>query len=44
MSVLESVRGQTARILVINPNSSGAMSIGMKHVIDSLDLHYVSLQ
>ncbi|KXJ87775.1 hypothetical protein Micbo1qcDRAFT_21689 [Microdochium bolleyi] len=38
MSVLEHVRGQSTRILVINPNSSRAMSKGTKHVIDSLDL------
>ncbi|KAI1088744.1 Asp/Glu/hydantoin racemase [Rostrohypoxylon terebratum] len=36
----EIVRGKTTRILVLNPNSSKAMTEGMKNVIDSMDLPY----
>lgn len=37
----ELVRGKTTRILVLNPNSSKAMTEGLKNVIDSMDLPYV---
>ncbi|KAI0891148.1 Asp/Glu/hydantoin racemase [Annulohypoxylon nitens] len=36
----ELVRGKTTRILVLNPNSSKAMTGGLKNVIDSMDLPY----
>ncbi|KAI0836568.1 Asp/Glu/hydantoin racemase [Hypoxylon sp. FL0890] len=37
---IERVRGNTTKILVLNPNSSKAMTGGMKTVIDSIDLPY----
>ena len=37
----ELVRGRTTKILVLNPNSSKAMTDGLKPVIDSIDLSYV---
>ncbi|KAI1140035.1 Asp/Glu/hydantoin racemase [Hypoxylon sp. FL0543] len=37
---IERVRGNTTKILVLNPNSSKAMTDGMKTVIDSIDLPY----
>ncbi|KAI1767136.1 Asp/Glu/hydantoin racemase [Hypoxylon sp. FL1150] len=36
----ERARGRPTKILVLNPNSSQAMSDGMKTVIDSVDLPY----
>ncbi|KAI5856191.1 Asp/Glu/hydantoin racemase [Durotheca rogersii] len=36
----ERVRGRATRILVINPNSSQAMTNGIKKVIDEVDLPY----
>ncbi|KAI1211495.1 Asp/Glu/hydantoin racemase [Annulohypoxylon truncatum] len=36
----ELVRGKTTKILVLNPNSSKAMTDGLKGVIDSIDLSY----
>ncbi|KAI0383411.1 Asp/Glu/hydantoin racemase [Hypomontagnella monticulosa] len=36
----ELVRGRTTKILVLNPNSSKAMTDGLKPVIDSIDLSY----
>ncbi|OTA77309.1 hypothetical protein M434DRAFT_38669 [Hypoxylon sp. CO27-5] len=37
---IERVRGNTTKILVLNPNSSKAMTDGMKAVIDSINLPY----
>ncbi|KAI2465402.1 Asp/Glu/hydantoin racemase [Annulohypoxylon bovei var. microspora] len=36
----EHVRGKPTKILVLNPNSSKAMTGGVKNVIDSIDLSY----
>ncbi|KAI1101594.1 Asp/Glu/hydantoin racemase [Jackrogersella minutella] len=36
----EHVRGKTTKILVMNPNSSQAMTDGMRTIIDSIDLPY----
>ncbi|KAI0879920.1 Asp/Glu/hydantoin racemase [Annulohypoxylon maeteangense] len=36
----ELVRGKLSKILVLNPNSSKAMTDGLKNVIDSIDLPY----